>query len=165
MRLFSNFSPDFFFSFCLRCRNISGHFDEKQIFCQIFSAKSLYSTLWNFMDRVIAYIIVSANMPGRTNKAADILSKLGTLIAWLVSSETKSHRFDCQNSRFIIAVDIFKEYPKRHKKTTAKTENLMAQLQANDTLQTLSANLSKIFKSASPKESIELFALKRVPEN
>ena len=41
-------------------------------------------------------------------------------------------------------------------------QDLMAQLQANDVLQI--SNLKEILESACPKETIELFALKRAPE-
>ena len=43
-----------------------------------FLSKSLHPALWNFMDRVIAYNIVLAHIPGRANAAADFLSRLQT---------------------------------------------------------------------------------------
>ena len=36
-----------------------------------FQSKSLHPSLWNFMDRVIAYNIVLAHIPGKANAAAD----------------------------------------------------------------------------------------------
>ena len=39
-----------------------------------FQSKSLHPALWNFMDRVLAYNIVLAHIPGRANAAADFLS-------------------------------------------------------------------------------------------
>ena len=49
-------------------------------------------------------------------------------------------------------------------KQPPKPQDLMAQLQANDVLQNLIPNQNPILESASPRETFELFALKRAPE-
>ena len=43
-----------------------------------FQSKSLHPALWNLMDRVIAYNIVLAPIPGRANAAAGFLSRMQT---------------------------------------------------------------------------------------
>ena len=51
--------------------------DNKSL-TSFFQSKSLHPALWNFMDRVIAYNIVLAHIPGRANAAADFLSTMQT---------------------------------------------------------------------------------------
>ena len=51
--------------------------DNKNL-TSFFQLKSLHPALWNFMDRVIAYNIVLAHLPGRANGAADFLSRMQT---------------------------------------------------------------------------------------
>ena len=43
-----------------------------------FQSKSLHPALWNFMDRVIAYNIVLAHIPGRAKAAAAFVSRMQT---------------------------------------------------------------------------------------
>ena len=50
--------------------------DNKSL--SFFQSKSLHLALWSFMDRVIAYNIVLAHIPGRANAAADLLSRMLT---------------------------------------------------------------------------------------
>ena len=45
--------------------------DNKSL-TSIFQSKSLHPALWNFMDRVIAYNIVLAHIPGPANAAVDL---------------------------------------------------------------------------------------------
>ena len=52
--------------------------DNKSLTSFFFQSKSLHPALWNFMDRVIAYNIVLAHIPGRANAAADSLSRMQT---------------------------------------------------------------------------------------
>ena len=51
--------------------------DNKSL-TSFFQSKLLHPALWNFMDRVIAYNIVLAHIPGRGNAAADFLSRMQT---------------------------------------------------------------------------------------
>ena len=51
--------------------------DNKNL-TSFFQSKSLYQSLWNFMDRVIAYNIVLAHIPGKAKAAADFLSRMQT---------------------------------------------------------------------------------------
>ena len=51
--------------------------DNKSLM-SFFQSKSLHPALWNFMDRVIAYNIVLAHIPGRANAAADFLPRMKT---------------------------------------------------------------------------------------
>ena len=43
-----------------------------------FETKEIHPSLWNFLDRVLAYNITLANVPGRPNAAADFLSGMET---------------------------------------------------------------------------------------
>ena len=51
--------------------------DNKSL-TSFFQSKSLHPALWNFMDRVIAYNIVLAHIPGHANAAADFLLRMQT---------------------------------------------------------------------------------------
>ena len=51
--------------------------DNKSL-TSFFQSKSLHPSLCNFMDRVIAYNIVLAHIPGKANAAADFLSRMQT---------------------------------------------------------------------------------------
>ena len=51
--------------------------DNKNLI-SLFQLKSLHPSLWNFMDRVKAYNIVLAHIPGKANAAADFLSRMQT---------------------------------------------------------------------------------------
>ena len=45
---------------------------------QFFQSKSIPTSVWNFLDRVIAFKIVIAHTPGKTNHAANFLSRMQT---------------------------------------------------------------------------------------
>ena len=51
--------------------------DNKSL-TSFFQSKSLHPAMWSFMDRVIAYNIVLAHIPGGANAAADFLSQMQT---------------------------------------------------------------------------------------
>ena len=48
--------------------------DNKSL--RFFQAKTIPPSLWNYVDRVTAYNIVVAHIPGKANAAADFLSRL-----------------------------------------------------------------------------------------
>ena len=45
---------------------------------QFFQSKSIPPSVWNFLDRVLAFNIVIAHIPGKANHAADFLSRMQT---------------------------------------------------------------------------------------
>ena len=45
---------------------------------QFFQSKSIYSTLWNCLDRVLSFNILLAQIPGKANSAADFLLGMQT---------------------------------------------------------------------------------------
>ena len=51
---------------------------DKKNFSSFFQSKSLHPTVWNFIDRVIAYTIVLAHIPRKVKAAAYFLSRMQT---------------------------------------------------------------------------------------
>ena len=51
--------------------------DNKNL-TSFFETKEIRPSLWNFLDRVLAYNITLAHVPGRANAAADFLSRMET---------------------------------------------------------------------------------------
>ena len=45
---------------------------------QFFQAKTIPPSVWNFLDRVMAFNIIIAHIPGKANYAADFLSRMQT---------------------------------------------------------------------------------------
>ena len=45
---------------------------------QFFQAKTIPTSVWNFLDRVMAFNIIIAHIPGKENCAADFLSRMQT---------------------------------------------------------------------------------------
>ena len=45
---------------------------------QFFQSKSIHSSLWNCLDRVLSFNILLAHFPGKANSAADFLSRMQT---------------------------------------------------------------------------------------
>ena len=124
------------------------------------------------MDGVIGYNIVLAHIPGRAYGAACFLSRMQTdpsqrlELQFLDSIPLKQFEVDMKantpNAPMLSRLEL--SLTEREITSTQITQNLMAQLPANDTLQNIIPNLSEILESASPKETIELFPLARAPE-
>ena len=51
--------------------------DNKSL-TQFFQSKSIPPSVWNFLDRVLAFNIVIAHIPGKVNHAANFLSRMQT---------------------------------------------------------------------------------------
>ena len=142
--------------------------DNKSL-TSFFQSKSLHPSLWNFMDRVIAYNIVLAHIPGKANAAADFLSRMQTdpnesLELQLVDSiPMKQIEIDMKAKTpdaSMLAIESVQDV--EAKPTVPK--DLIEKIQSNDTLQSLIPNLEEILKSASNDQKPELYAIKRATE-
>ena len=123
------------------------------------------------MDRVIVNNIVFAHIPGRANAVADFLSRMQT-------DPSQSLELQLLDSIPMKQIDIDRKAKTpdasmlslesssilNETKQPPIPPDLMAQLQANDVLPNLFPNLNANLESASPRETIELFALKQAPE-
>ena len=49
---------------------------DNKSFTQFFQSKVIPPSLWNCLDRILVFHIVIAHIPGRTNYAADFLSRI-----------------------------------------------------------------------------------------
>ena len=134
-----------------------------------FQSKSLHPSLWNFMDRVIAYNIVLAHVPGKANAAADFLSRMQSdpnesLEHQVVDSiPMKQIEIDMKAKSpdaSILAIESVQEV--EAKPTVPK--DLIEKIQSNDTLQSLIQKLDELLKSASYDQKPELYAIKRATE-
>ena len=75
------FALEYFFLFIWGAEkpvNILTDITDHKSLTSLFQSKSLHPALCNFMDRVIAYNIVLAHIPGRANAAADFLLRMQT---------------------------------------------------------------------------------------
>ena len=142
--------------------------DNKSL-TSFFQSKSLHPTLWNFMDRVIAYNIVLAHIPGKANAAADFLSRMQTdpnesLELQLVDSiPMKQIEIDMKAKTpdaSMLAIEAVQEVEAK----TTVPKDLIEKIQSNDTPQSLIPNLDEILKSASYDQKPELYAMKRAME-
>ena len=142
--------------------------DNKSL-TSFFQSKSLHPSLWNFMDRVIAYNIVLAHIPGKANAAEDFLSRMQTdpnerLELHLVDSiPMKQIEIDMKAKTPDASMLAIDSVPEVQTKPTVP-KNLIEKIQSNDTLQSLIPNLDEILKSASYDEQPELYAIKRATE-
>ena len=119
------------------------------------------------MDRVINYNIVLAHIFGRVNAAADFLSRMQTdpsqssKLQLLDSIPLKQIDIDMRAERPDASIlSLESSSSLNETKPPPIPQDLMAQLQANGELQNLSPNINEILEPASPRESIELSALK-----
>ena len=121
------------------------------------------------MDRVIAYNIVLAHIPGKANAAAEFLSRMQTdpnesLELQLVDSNPiKQIEIDMKAKTpdaSMLAIESVQEV--EAKPTVPK--DLIEKNQSNDTLQSLIPNLEEVLKSASNDQKPELYAIKRATE-
>ena len=142
--------------------------DNKSL-TSFFQSKSLHPSLWNFMDRVIAYNIVLAHIPGKANAAADFLSRMQTdpnesLELQLVDSiPMKQIEIDMKAKTpdaSMLAIESVQEVEAK----PAVPKDLIEKIQSNDALQHLIPNLDEILKSASNDQKPELYAIKRATE-
>ena len=51
---------------------------DNRTLTQFFQSKSIHSSLWNCLDRVLSFNILLAHIPGKANSAADCLSRMQT---------------------------------------------------------------------------------------
>ena len=142
--------------------------DNKSL-TSFFLSKSLHPSLWNFMDRVIAYNKVLAHIPGKANAAADFLSRMqtdpnGSLKLQLADSipmkqieiEMKAKTPDAS----MLAIESVQEV---EAKPTVPQDRI-EKIQSNDKLQSLIPLLDEILKSASYDQKPELYAIERPTE-
>ena len=124
------------------------------------------------MDRVIAYNIVLAHIPGRANAAADFLSRMQT-------DPTQSLELQLLDSIPLkrIEIDMKAKTPdasmlmiEAQEQTTQDNTNqvlsqeLIQTLQSNAQLQQLIPNLNDLLDSASHSSKFELCEIRRAPE-
>ena len=138
--------------------------DNKNL-TNLFQSKSLHPSLWNFMDRVSAYKIVLAHVPGKA-PAADILSKMlidpnESLELQLVDSIPMTQieidkRAETPDASMLEIESVQKV---EAKPTVPKT--LIEKIQSNDTLKHLIPELDEILKSSSNDQKLEHYAIKR----
>ena len=142
--------------------------DNKSL-TSFFQSKSLHPSLWNFMDRVIAYNIVLAHIPGKATAAADFLSRMQidpteSLELQLVDSipikQIEKNMKAKTPDASMLAIESVQEV--EAKPTVPK--DLIEKIQFNDALQHLIPNLDEILKSASNNQKPELYGIKRATE-
>ena len=145
--------------------------DNKNL-TSFFQSKSLHPALWNFMDRVTAYNIVLAHIPGRAKAAADFLSRmqidptqslelqLHESIPWK-DSETDMKAKTPDASMLAIELDQPKpEEPQSH----ILSEDFINIINSNHALQNLIPHLIDLLASASKDTISEVCLIKRAPE-
>ena len=137
-----------------------------------FQSKSLHPALWNFMDRVIAYNIVLAHIPGRANAAADFLSRMQTdptqslELQLHESNPMKEIEIDMKAktpdaSMFVIENDQPEQVePQPH----ILSEDVINIINSNRALQNLIPHLNDLLASASKDTISEGYLMKRAPE-
>ena len=117
------------------------------------------------MDRIIAYNIILAHIPGKAIAAADFLSRMQadpneSLELQLVDSiSMKQIEIDMKaktSDAAMLAIESVQEV--EAKPTVPK--DLIEKVQSNDALQSLIPNLEEILKSASYDPKPELYAIK-----
>ena len=121
------------------------------------------------MDRIIAYNIVLALIPGKANAAADFLSRMRidtneTLELPLVDSiPMKQIEIDMKAKTPDAAMLTIESVQEVEAKPTVP-KDLIEKIQSNDALQSLIPNLEEILKSASFDQKPELYAIKKANE-
>ena len=124
------------------------------------------------MDRVVAYNIVLAHIPGKANAAADFLSRMQTdssasLELQLVDSiPIKQIEIDMKAktpdaSMLMIESSNLNE---SEEPQMLIPKNLMENIQSNSALQKLIPNLKELLTSACDQYLPELYAVKQAPE-
>ena len=145
---------------------------ENKNLTKFFQSKLIHPALWKFMDRVIAYNIVLAHIPGRANAAVDFLSRMQTdpiqslELQLLDSSPMKQIDIDMKAKTpdaSMLSIER-PETQEREPTQPAIPRDLLEQLHKIDTLQNFIPNHNEILESASPKETIDLYSLIRTPE-
>ena len=53
-------------------------FSDNKSLTQFFKARTLHPSFWGYLDRVLAYNIALAHIPGKANVAADYISRIQT---------------------------------------------------------------------------------------
>ena len=121
------------------------------------------------MDRVIAYNIVLAHIPGKANAAADFLSRMQTdpneslelcLLDSIPMKQIEIHMKAKTPDASMLAIETVQEV--EAKPTVPK--DLIEKVQSNDVLQSLFPNLDQLLKSASNDQKPEIYAIKRATE-
>ena len=134
-----------------------------------FQSNSLHPSLWNFMDRIIAYNLVLAHIPGKANAAADFLSGMQTdpiqclelqLVYPIPMKQIELDRKAKTPDAAMLAIESLQEV--EAKPTVLK--ELIEKIQSNDALQHLIPNLDKILKSASNDQKPDFYTIKRATE-
>ena len=121
------------------------------------------------MDRVIAYNIVLAHIPGKANAAADFLSRMQTdpneslelqLVDSIPMKQLEINMKAKTPDVAMLAIESVQEIEAK----PAVPKDLIEKIQSNDALQHLIPNLNEILKSASNDQTPELYAIKRATE-
>ena len=146
--------------------------DNKSL-TSFFQSKSLHPALWNFMDRVIAYNIVLAHIPGRANAAADFLSRMQTdptqsLELQLLDSIPLKHiEIDMKAKTpdaSMLMIEAQEQTTQDNTTNQVLSQELIQTLQSNAQLQQLIPNLNDLLDSASHNSTFELCEIRRAPE-
>ena len=145
--------------------------DNKSL-TSFFQSKSLHPALWNFMDRVIAYNIVLAHIPGRANAAADFLSRMQTdptqslelqLHEPIPMKEIEIDMKAKTPEASIIAIE--NDQPEQvEPQPHILSEDIINIINSNHALQNLLRHLTDLMASASKDTISEGYLLKRAPE-
>ena len=121
------------------------------------------------MDRVIAYNIVLAHIPGKANAAADFLSRLQTdpneslklqSVDWIPMKQIEIDMKAETPDASMLAIESVQEV--EAKPTVPK--DMIEKIQSNDALQHWISNLDEVLKSPSNDQKTELYAIKRATE-
>ena len=121
------------------------------------------------MDKVIAYNIVLAQIPGKAKAAAHFSSRMQTdlnksLELQLVNSIPMKQREIDMKARTPDASMLATESAQEFEAKPTVPKDLIGKIQSNDALQHLISSLDKILKSASNYQKPELYAIKRAIE-
>ena len=153
----------------MRCRKTRIVLTDNKSLTNFFQSKSLHPSLWNFLDRIIAYNIVLAHTAGKANAVADFLSRMKTdsneslelrLVDSIPMKQIEINMKAKTPDAAMLAIESVQEV--EVKPTVPK--DLLKKIQSNDALQSLIPNLEEILKSASYDQKPELYALKRATE-
>ena len=133
-----------------------------------FQSKSLHPALWNFMDRVIAYNIVLAHIPGRANAAADFLSRMQidptqSLELQLYESIPKIDMKAKIPDASMLAIEP--DLPEQvERQPRILSEDIINIINSTHALQNLIPHLKDLLASASKDTTSEDYLKKRAPE-
>ena len=125
------------------------------------------------MDRVIAYNIVLAHIPGRANAAADFLSRMQTdptqsLELQLLDSIPLKHiEIDMKAKTpdaSMLMIEAQEQTTQDNTTNQVLSQELLQTLQSNAQLQQLIPNLNDLLDSASYNTKFELCEIRRAPE-